>query len=249
MTYKSPVLCTFCDAIIYRRPTKSGTFFCNTDCKAKWQVLQRERLGFTKDWLIEQYFVLKKDCTQISNEIGRDSKSVWNWFKWYGIKIRPRGGYTAPNCYKEGHKQGVGRIHTEGTKTKIRKARIADGHVPYLKNGIHWLKHPGAVSPSWKGGITPQRQSFYASAEWVNAVKSVWERDNAVCQRCGKHHNTEKNRGSFHIHHIVSFVVIEKRADLNNLVLLCKECHRWVHSNKNTLKHWLSENSIKKIKT
>jgi hypothetical protein len=59
--------------------------------------------------------------------------------------------------------------------------------------------------PAWKGGITPERQQFYSTEEWSDAVKGVWKRDNAICQNCKKHHNTTKSRGTFHIHHIVSF--------------------------------------------
>ena len=54
--------CGFCNAEIKRYTTKTDTYFCNTKCKSDWQVLQREKLGFTKEWLIDQYFNLKKDC-------------------------------------------------------------------------------------------------------------------------------------------------------------------------------------------
>jgi thymidylate synthase (FAD) len=93
----------------------------------------------------------------------------------------------------------------------------------------------------WKGGLTPERQALYASPEWVDAVKMVWARDNATCQKCGAHHNTAKSRGTFHIHHIVSFMVRELRADVDNLVLLCRDCHHWVHSKSNESKLFIKE--------
>jgi len=39
----------------------------------------------------------------------------------------------------------------------------------------------------------------------------------------------------------VSFAVRELRAVVDNLVLLCRPCHLWVHSNANTQKLYLKE--------
>lgn len=242
MVVKKQVVCGFCSKKINRYPTKTDIYFCNTDCKAKWQVFQREKLGFTKDWLIDQYFNQGKNCNLIGKEIGRDGKSVWNWFKWYNIEISKRGSNYKNNLILDGS-PFRGKSHTQEFKNKIREQRKKDGHVPYLKNGVHWLKGVTKDNhPTWKGGLTPERQSFYSSEEWVESVKGVWKRDKGVCQNCGKHHNTELNRGNFHIHHIVSFQIRELRSDIKNLVLLCKDCHRWVHSNKNKNKLWLKNN-------
>ncbi len=111
------------------------------------------------------------------------------------------------------------------------------------KDGVHWLKGvTGKEHPSFKGGLTPERQSVYSSEKWCEAVKEVWKRDNATCQNCGKHHNTEKNRGNFHIHHIISFQIKEHQTDSNNLILLCKECHKWVHSKNNINQKFIKKN-------
>lgn len=94
-----------------------------------------------------------------------------------------------------------------------------------------WNKK-GELNPRWKGGITQERQLFYQSQEWKLACKKVWERDKATCQRCKL--QREDDMGMlFHIHHVVSFVNKELRSDVNNLILLCEVCHRWVHSKKN----------------
>lgn len=241
MAVKKICSCNYCGSNLSRYPAKTDTYFCDIKCKSKWQAKQRENLGFTKEWLIDQYFNQHKDCNQIGREIGRDGKSVWNWFKYYGIQINKRGANFNKNLCLDGS-NWVGRKHTDETKNKIRKARIEDGHVPYLKDGVHWLKHEGTIHPNFKGGLTPERQAFYSSIEWVELVKQVWQRDNATCQNCGKHHNETNNRGTFHIHHIISFQIREHRGELSNLVLLCKKCHRWVHSkdniNKKFIKTW-----------
>lgn len=198
---------------------------------------EREAAGITKEWLSDQYFNKGKNCTDIGLLVGRDPKSVWTWMKEYGFNLRKRGAESSPGTFSKGHKKGIGRIHTDETKNKIREARMRDGHVPYLKNGKHWMDWLDKSNhPQWKGGISPERQAVYSSLEWISAVKEIWKRDNATCQRCKKRHNTKTNRGTFHIHHIESFKVKEKRTDVNNLVLLCNVCHRWVHSKNNTKK-------------
>lgn len=88
----------------------------------------------------------------------------------------------------------------------------------------------GKLNHNWKGGCTPERQSVYVSIEWKKVVPKIWRRDNATCQLCNKH----KNDGDeFHIHHITPFADELLRMELDNLVLLCKSCHQWIHSKKN----------------
>ena len=96
----------------------------------------------------------------------------------------------------------------------------------------------GADNPNWKGGVTPERQALYSSQEWASVVQQVWQRDQATCQRCGLKAGT-RGGDSFHIHHIISFAVKDLRLDLDNLVLLCRDCHSWVHSKANTGKEFL----------
>jgi hypothetical protein len=233
MDNKNDVICSNCGSELRRRNTKTGTYFCNIKCKSEWQVKQRELLGFTKDWLIYQYFTLNKTCNDIAREQKRDPKSVWNWFKSYGIKIHKRGTYDKPH-FKLG--RNVSRPQSDVTKEKIRQARLIDGHVPYLKDGIHWLKHPDAISPAYRGGITPERQSIYSSIEWINCVKEVWIRDNATCQDCGQHQNDNREH-KYHIHHIKSFAEYpELRLITTNLILLCQHCHQKRHSKRSKLK-------------
>lgn len=226
--------CSHCLAPIVRK-TEMSRYFCNMKCKADFQRMAKP---VSEVELRSMYLDKKMDCTQISKIVGRDPKSVWNWLKDFGIETRKRG--TTGNHTKS---IGVPRTLSDESRKRLsdqaRLARLADGRKPYMKDGKHWLHHEGAVSPNWKGGLTPERQAFYSSKEWVNAVKAVWKRDNATCQRCGIHHNTADVRGTFHIHHIVSFQVPALRAVISNLVLLCEKCHRHIHSNNNTSQEFL----------
>lgn len=176
----------------------------------------------------------------IGKELGKDPKTVLFWFKQYGIETRKRGYASLEHQFKKGEPSAFsGRKHTEETKKHFREMRVKDGRVPYLKNGKHWLKQEGVHSPSWKGGVTKERQSIYSSEEWKKAVKRVWNRDDATCQRCGmkKSINTDNK---FHIHHLYPFADYDYlRKNTDNLVLLCRDCHLFVHSNKNKFSEFM----------
>lgn len=195
-----------------------------------------------KDWLYQEYVQKKRTANDIAKDESRDAKTIWSWLKKFGIQTRPRGAESSGGSFRKGHKLGVGRKHTQETKDKLREISLKDGRVPWGKeNEPYWKGVKGEKHPSYKGGLTPERQAVYSSREWVESVKKVWKRDDATCQCCGKHHNTEEARGTFHVHHIVSFQVPELRTDPNNLVLLCKECHKFVHSKQNSTKQFIKE--------
>ncbi len=94
------------------------------------------------------------------------------------------------------------------------------------------------TNPNWRGGVSPERQTLYSSQEWSDAVKVVWKRDKATCQRCGV---KSKDTDEMHIHHIVSFAVTHLRVEPSNLMLVCKTCHNWIHSKKNVNHEFLRD--------
>jgi len=242
MSVRQNVSCTQCGSNIVRVVWNYGKkrpiteFFCNNDCKGAWQKKQREALGFNESWLREQYCKRGRSANDIAREIGRDPKRVWEWIRDYGIETRARGSDYGQRFALGQRSAFKGRKHTEANKALFREKRLQDGRVPYLKDGLHWLKHEGAISPNYKGGITPERQAFYASDKWKEAAKAVYSRDKSTCQRCGI---KPKKRGILHVHHIVSFSDHSLRSDPDNLVILCAHCHRWVHSKANTSKDYL----------
>lgn len=222
------------------RRSKGSTVprFCSANCKKEWAVANPQ-LPVTREWLYQKYVEEGLDCTQIGKLTNRDSKTVWYWMKRYNIPTRKRG---TTNNFRFAKQHGrLGKTHTPEVRERLRQARFKDGHVPYLKNGVHHLKGKrGQETPNWRGGVTPERQDVYGSQAWKNAVKAVWKRDNATCQRCGLHHREARRRGiTFDIHHIVSFAVKELRCEISNLVLLCEPCHYWIHSSENINKEFI----------
>lgn len=97
----------------------------------------------------------------------------------------------------------------------------------------------GAECPSWRGGSTPERQAFHGSAEWREVSLAVWRRDHGTCRHCALKANDCKVP-RFDVHHIIPFEVTALRAAIDNLVLLCRKCHRFIHSKKNINREWLA---------
>lgn len=208
---------------------------------ARLATLAVKPLPVTPEWLRAKYIDERQDCVQIGRTLQKDPKTIWAWLKKCGIHTRPRGA-PAEFLFKKGAPSlFTGRKHTPETKAKFRDLRLADGHVPYLKNGVHHLKgKPREQHPNWKGGLTPERQAFYATAEWRAACVAVWKRADAKCERCHRDHRTvDRKAEKFHVHHIVSFMVRELRAEPSNLALLCAGCHRFVHGRKNIAREFL----------
>ena len=230
--------CHWCGAkLIRKKQTKDVKLhFCDREkCKAEYQKTAKP---VTREWLVEHYIDKQMDTTQIAHLVHRDPKSVWNWLKDFGIPRRPRGSCTKTR-FKKGVQTWLGKKHTAESRKKMSDTAKAQGRVPYDPAvGSYMKTHKGADAPNWKGGITPERQSLYSSPEWSVAVKTVWKRDKATCQSCGRLKKTDRNV-PFDIHHIVGFANKELRAEPNNLVLLCEPCHYWVHSNHNTGKEFI----------
>ncbi|KKN21601.1 hypothetical protein LCGC14_0923760 [marine sediment metagenome] len=127
----------------------------------------------------------------------------------------------------------------------LRKHNIPRRDMKTIRKNKHWglrgkangmFGVTGKDNPNWKGGISPERQKVYATKEWKDAARYVRKRDRNLCQLCGE---KSKAKRDSHIHHIKGFDFIESRTDPNNLVLLCRGCHHWAHSRKNTERRFL----------
>lgn len=231
-------LCHWCGATLIRKTqsVKVQFHFCDKSCKGAYQKTFKP---VTRDWLHEHYIEKQMDTTQIGHLVRRDPKSVWNWLKDFQIPTRPRGGnITVLIAKSQEHNWWKGRKHTAATRKKLSAIAKADGRVPFDKSiGPPMRGKKGADTVNWKGGITPERQAFYFSAEWKRAAAIAWKRDRGTCQRCGV--NKYDAEHALHLHHVVPFTYRPLRAEPTNLILLCKPCHSWVHSAKNKNKKFI----------
>jgi hypothetical protein len=235
--------CSYCQKPVTRKQQSISAnvklHFCDNTCKALYQKLAKP---VTKEWLVEHYINQHMDTSQIGRLVDRDPKSVWNWLKDFGIPTRGRG-FASTKPFKKGESWWTGKTHPPEFSEKLRQVRLQDGHYPKQKNGQpYWKGKRGEIMPSWHGGHTPERQSAYNTDEWKLAVKIVWTRDNAICQRCGLDHRIiNREEIYFAIHHIISFRYKEFRFNPDCLVLICVKCHRFIHSKNNIDREWLSE--------
>ena len=169
---------------------------------------RKKKPWWDRDWLDDQYTTRKLSANEIAQNGGVTESAILYWLGKHDI---PRRAMTDIRANKYWGNSG--------------------------SDNPMWNKRD-ELNPMWKGGVTPERQSFYTSREWKTACSAVWRRDNATCQRCQMHRDDSKDM-PFHIHHIESFANADLRADIDNLVLLCEACHRFIHSKKNTGREYL----------
>lgn len=195
--------------------------------------MSSQSLHLDKDWLYQKYVVEGLSTYDIGKIVGRNPKNVYNKLKDFGIPTRTRAEEIVKHSWWNLGLEhaGKGKHRSEDVKEKISKARTGKKY-PNLqgeKNGMF-----GKRSPNWKGGTTPERQKIYGSNLWREIVKTVFERDGFICQRCNQ------PKRIIHVHHIKSWADYpDNRFDLDNLITICKECHHWIHSKKNTNRDFL----------
>ncbi|WZL56185.1 hypothetical protein SP3_00126 [Bacillus phage fHSPT3] len=83
----------------------------------------------------------------------------------------------------------------------------------------------GANNPRYRHDLTEEeRQVKRAFPEYTEWVRSVYERDNYTCVKCGK------RGGTLHAHHINSYSRFpELRVEVSNGATLCEEDHKEFH--------------------
>lgn len=96
----------------------------------------------------------------------------------------------------------------------------------------------GPECPNYVDGSTPERQRMYSRGIGRDFLRSVYERDGYCCVRCG---SPNTGRRSLHAHHIRPWAGNpDLRFDLTNAITLCRACHGWVHSKRNTEKEFIA---------
>jgi hypothetical protein len=141
-----------------------------------------------RDWLTREYVERKRSAAEIGREFGVRDAAIFFWLTKHEI---PRRSISEARKAKHWGSEGVANPMFGVT---------------------------GSRNPHWKGGVTPLRQSLYASAEWKKVCRLVRKRDDA-CLLCG-------SGGRFHYHHIVPFSAAPLLALFTpNVCRLCIDCH------------------------
>jgi len=156
-----------------------------------------------------------KFCSRKCQSEGRKGSIPWN----KGTKgiMKPNSG-----SFKKGDKFWLGKKRS----VEDRKS-MSDAHIGQ-KGFWTGKKRPdiaGENCYNWKGGVTPENHKIRHSLEYKLWRKSILERDNFTCQKC-------KQSGGYLIaHHINNFADFpELRMNIDNGIILCKQCHLDFHS-------------------
>ena len=172
--------------------------------------------------------------------------------QWLGKKHKAESNLkrseTMKRLYAEGKAMGF-RSDTGKIAAKLPGEGVWKGKkLPYEvwnkgKKGVQesWCKgmkmpeRQGRNSGMWQGGITPLRVQIQNTENWKNWIKTIMERDNYSCVKCG----VKNNR--LHVHHKKSDSQIRKEYDIktveeaincealweiDNGEVLCKDCHK-----------------------
>jgi hypothetical protein len=133
----------------------------------------------------------------------------------------------------EKHKERIQKNHSHYWRGKKQTKE-------HIKKATGWCV--GKNCPFWRGGKMkdyPELVRIRKSIEYRLWRKSVFKRDNFICQKC------ELSGGYLIAHHINNFADFpELRLAIDNGVTLCKKCHEDFHkrySRKNNTKEQLEE--------
>jgi len=115
-----------------------------------------------------------------------------------------------------------GYYHSEATKQKMRQvSKINWSDQKFIK------EHSGSNANNWRGGLSREPYPFDFDEKLKTLIR---ERDENVCQLCGK--TEEENRQQLSVHHMD---YVKENLDPKNLVSLCHICHLKTNGNR---KYW-----------
>jgi thymidylate synthase (FAD) len=95
----------------------------------------------------------------------------------------------------------------------------------------------GELSPNFVDGSSPDRQMMYSRCEGKEFIREALRVGNYICARCF----ADKTKDNpLNVHHLKPWAGNPLlRFELSNVVVLCRKCHRYVHSKNNTTKEFI----------
>lgn len=152
---------------------------------------------------------------------GNKGRTPWNKGKKTGIIPK--------TAFKKGNINSPEYIERSRLRMIGNKFRL--GLKPSVKTRTKMSKsHRGDKCHFWKGGISRVKNyKHYNCIKYKLWRSGIFERDNWICQTCGKR-SCSGDPIYLEAHHIIRWSLNKKlRYTLNNGVTLCKECHKNIH--------------------
>lgn len=160
-------------------------------------------INIDKDVLYDLYINKQKTTLEIANIIGCNDVTVGKKMREYGIKRYSRS-YTFKRYYKD--KGGLEKIiaFSNTLENKIKRSCIVRG----------------IDESEFYGFLISENLRLRNSSKYFIWRKSGFERDNYICQCCGK------RGGRLNAHHKENFADNpDLRFEINNGITLCENCH------------------------
>lgn len=200
------------------------------------------------EWLRTRYHREELTQREMAERCGVSPSTVRKWMRRHGIETRDLEGENHP-LYGEEREESVreqiaetmtGREVSEETRKRMAEshggAEVSEQTCERISEALRGRTLPeetrrkmseataGEANPNWRGGYSRR----YGSG-WATARDRVRERD-GTCQNCG--HDGSDRR--LEVHHVVPVrafrnatdAAVEDAHDEENLVLLCRRCHR-----------------------
>lgn len=177
-----------------------------------------------------------KHTQKALKKISNASKKLWKQ-KWYRDKMKEVCSQPNFGQFRKGKKPwNKGIKFDNGYWTEKKRPEIS-----------------GERNNFWKGGTTKLQDRIRKSIEYKQWRKTVYERDNYICQKCGKN-------GRLEAHHIKSFskiisenniktleeaILCKELWNIENGETLCKSCHKKTDSYLNFANNAKQANSAK----
>jgi len=200
---------------------EQNNYFCDKEC---------ESLFKSENWVNDKHPSWDGGKVSIECEECGDTYKVKDCEK-------DKSKYCSRECTIEGFNIEKKEYSCENCgKTVLKKPYNVSGYVvcseECMKNQLSEIRK-GKQNPQWKGG----RFRYYGQ-NWQEQREKALERDNYTCQKCGliRNKHYKKYEEDLHVHHKkprrefiedkFSIEKLEKANQLNNLITLCKSCHR-----------------------
>jgi len=182
---------------------------------------------FNKNYIAQEYLA-GKSCTDIALELGRTFPTILYHLERSGIKRRSKQeSWTLEKRQKQQRRYigagnpCFGRKRPEKERQRISEATKAKV-TPEIRLYLSVLAQErlGSLGNNWKGGVW--RLNWYPY-EFDQAKYLTRERDGHICQFC----HSGPNGREHDVHHIDGDAF---NNELENLVTLCRSCHKNVEN-------------------
>lgn len=158
-------------------------------------------------------------------------------FKQYPSGVKDgKGKYCSKDCSTRAHRAEYTCQHCRKEFT-LTASRSKDGSRKYCSRHCMHNAKRGAGSVNWRGG----NKKSYRGDNWTQQRNLAYNRDQGICQNCGK--QPRKGLRQFDVHHIKSFYFFNgdylSANQLTNLITLCRRCHVKAENGKVAIQPYL----------